>query len=174
MESVIVKTGILKLADRGTKTNKPFIKKEKNSSSVKASSKNIKGGKVGEGGHTGPDDKVFKSDHYLREVAFCILHLHFPSGFQDGCKVAIAFEVGLTFEFGIAFALELGCRFRLEVEFADEAKFQFGFQVEVELTFAFAFEFDSGSESSNKLKCRFGFKFEVAFVFIPNFNFDWN
>ena len=43
MESVIVKTGILKLADRGTKTNKPFNKKEKKSSSVKASSKTTKG-----------------------------------------------------------------------------------------------------------------------------------
>ena len=59
MESVIVKTGILKLADRGTKTNKPFNKKEKNSSSVKASSKSTKVGKVGEGGHTGPDGHVF-------------------------------------------------------------------------------------------------------------------
>ena len=69
-----MKTGILKLADRETKTNKPFNKKEKNSSSVKASSKNCKGGKVGEGGHTGPDGKVFKSKHYLREVVF---FLHF-------------------------------------------------------------------------------------------------
>ena len=59
MESVIVKTGILKLADRGTKTNKPFNKKEKSSSSVKAASENTKGGKVGEGGHTGPDGHVF-------------------------------------------------------------------------------------------------------------------
>ena len=59
MESVIVKTGILKLADRGTKTNKPFNKKEKNSSSVKASSKNTKGGKVGKGGHTGPRTDTF-------------------------------------------------------------------------------------------------------------------
>ncbi|MAC42449.1 MAG: hypothetical protein CL913_00470 [Deltaproteobacteria bacterium] len=59
MESVIVKTGILKLADWRTKTNKPFNKKEKSSSSVKAASENIKGGKVGEGGHTGPDGHVF-------------------------------------------------------------------------------------------------------------------
>ena len=96
MESVIVKTGILKLADRGAKTNKPFNKKEKSSSSVKASSKNCKGGKVGEGGHTGPDGKVFKSKHYLREVVFfclfCILQVHVASEFRDGCKVAIAFE----------------------------------------------------------------------------------
>ena len=64
MESVIVKTGILKLADRGTKTNKPFNKKEKSSSSVKASSVNIKGGKVGEGGHTGPDGHIFPKIHF--------------------------------------------------------------------------------------------------------------
>ena len=114
MESVIVKTGILKLADWGTKTNKPFNKKEKSSSSVKASSKNCKGGKVGEGGHTGPDGKVFKSKHYLREVFFffCILHVHVASEFRDGCKVAIAFEFGLTFEFGIGIAFEFGFRFR--------------------------------------------------------------
>ena len=59
MESVIVKTGILKLADRRTKTINPFNKIEKSSSSVKASSVNTKGGKVGEGGHTGPDGHVF-------------------------------------------------------------------------------------------------------------------
>ena len=53
MESVIVKTGILKLADRGTKTNKPFNKKGKSSSSVKASSVNDKGGKVDEGATQG-------------------------------------------------------------------------------------------------------------------------
>ena len=47
MESVIVKTGILKLADRETKTNKPFNKEEKNSSSVKASNKNCKGDCLG-------------------------------------------------------------------------------------------------------------------------------
>ena len=52
-----MKTGILKLADWGTKTNKPFNKIEKSSSSVKASSVNTKGGKVGEGGHTGPDNQ---------------------------------------------------------------------------------------------------------------------
>ena len=57
METVIVKTGILKLADRRTKTINPFNKIEKNSSSVKASSVNTKGGKVGEGGHTEPDNQ---------------------------------------------------------------------------------------------------------------------
>ena len=57
MESVVVRTGILKLADRRTKTINPFNKIEKSSSSVKASSVNTKGGKVGEGGHTGPDNQ---------------------------------------------------------------------------------------------------------------------
>ena len=73
MESVIVKTGILKLADRGTKTNKPFNKKEKNSSSVKASSKNCKGGKVGEGGHTGPDRKIFFPKGFSENALSCFL-----------------------------------------------------------------------------------------------------
>ena len=113
---MIVRTGLLKLADRGTKTINPFTKIEKNSSSVKASSKNCKGGKVGEGGHTGPDGKVFKSKHYLREVFFFfffILHLHVASEFRDGCKVANAFEFGLTFEFGIGIAFEFGFRFEI-------------------------------------------------------------
>ena len=47
MESVIVKTGILKPADWRTKTNKPFNKKERSSSSVKASSKTCKGDCLG-------------------------------------------------------------------------------------------------------------------------------
>ena len=58
MESVIEKTGILKLADWGTKTINPFNKKEKISISIRASSVNDKGEKVGEGSHTGPDNTV--------------------------------------------------------------------------------------------------------------------
>ena len=65
MESVIVKTGILKLADWGTKTNKPFNKKEKTSSSVKASSKNIKGGRWVKGATQGPTDTFFPK-YFLR------------------------------------------------------------------------------------------------------------
>ena len=66
METVIVKTGILKLADRRTKTINPFNKIEKSSSSVKASSVNTKGGKVGEGGHTGPTETFFPK-RFFRE-----------------------------------------------------------------------------------------------------------
>jgi len=69
------------------------------------------------GGHTGPDDKVFKSKHYLREVVFCILHLHVASEFRDGCKVAIVFE------------------FDSEIESISKLKCRFGFKYEVTFVF---------------------------------------
>ena len=53
-----MKTGLLKLADRGTKTINPFNKKEKIFISIRATSVNDKGGEVGEEGHTGPDNMV--------------------------------------------------------------------------------------------------------------------
>ena len=47
VESVIVKSGILKINNRGTKTMEPLNKIKQISTSVKASNKNGKGGKVG-------------------------------------------------------------------------------------------------------------------------------
>ena len=47
VESVIVKNGILKINNRGTKTMEPLNKIKQLSPSVKASNKNGKGGKVG-------------------------------------------------------------------------------------------------------------------------------
>ena len=58
METVIVKTGIWETNNRETKTMEPLNKIKKNLTSAKASNKNGKGGKVGEGGHTGPH-KIF-------------------------------------------------------------------------------------------------------------------
>ena len=47
VESVIVKSGTLKINNRGTKTMEPQNKIKQISTSVKASNKNGKGGKVG-------------------------------------------------------------------------------------------------------------------------------
>ena len=53
VKPVIEETGILKLADRGTKTINPFNSTNKISSSVEASSVNDKGEKVDEGATQG-------------------------------------------------------------------------------------------------------------------------
>ena len=54
-----MKTGKWEINNRETKTMDPLNEIKEFSTSVKASNKNGKGGKVGEGSHTGPDKNVF-------------------------------------------------------------------------------------------------------------------
>ena len=115
METVIVKTGILKLADRRTKTINPFNKIEKSSSSVKASSVNTKGGRWVKGATQGQTTKTLFEKRLSAaslDSAFafcicilkCICILHW--NFEVGGKLHLNLKFGLAFEFRFGFAFE--------------------------------------------------------------------
>ena len=65
MESVIVKTGILKLADWGTKTNKPFNKKRRVQVQSRQPEKTLRGVRWVKGATQGPTDTFFPK-YFLR------------------------------------------------------------------------------------------------------------